>query len=71
VRRRARGALPGAAGELAEYAARLRAAAGRGDAAAAERLPSAQSWLAMLRATGGDPEVGELFAVFARESYQP
>lgn len=31
------------------------------------RLIQVRSWLAMLRAAGGDPEVGELLAAFARE----
>lgn len=29
---------------------------------------AAESWLAMLRSVGGDPEVGELFVAFAREA---
>ena len=31
-------------------------------------LAAAESWLAMLRSVGGDPEVGELFLAFAREA---
>jgi hypothetical protein len=66
VRRRRARELTGAAGELAAYTARVRGAAARGDASAALRLPSAESWLAMLRDTGWDSDVAELFLVFAR-----
>ncbi len=61
--RRKRQAPPrdSAAGELLAYE---RAAVAAGDA---ERVAAVRSWLAMLRFAGGDPEVGELFAVFARE----
>jgi hypothetical protein len=48
----------------------VRAAAARGDAAAARRLPSAESWLAMLRDTGWDSEVAELFLCFAEDDLQ-
>ena len=60
--RKAAGPPPGSA--EAELAAYERAAAAAGDA---ERQAAAWSWLAMLRAAGGDPEVGEMFATFARE----
>jgi len=43
------------------------AAAARGDERAAALLRQVRSWLAMLAAAGGDREVGELFAIFARE----
>ena len=65
-RRRAR-ELSGAAAQLAAYVGRVRAAAARGDAAAVERLPSAESWLAMLRGAGYDSELAELLLVFAGE----
>jgi hypothetical protein len=67
VRRRNRGQLSGAAAELAGYAAQYQAAAERGDQAAAERLRAVRSWSAMLRMTGDDPAVGELFLAFARD----
>jgi hypothetical protein len=41
-----------------------RQAAAAGDGG---RLIQVRSWLAMLRAAGGDPEVGELLLAFARE----
>jgi hypothetical protein len=41
-----------------------RAAAAAGDDG---RLVQVRSWLAMLRAAGGDPEVGGLLVAFARE----
>lgn len=31
------------------------------------RLAAVRSWRAMLRAAGGDPQVGELLVAFARE----
>jgi len=62
VRRKSRApARDSAAGVLLAYE---RAAAAAGDAG---RLAVVRSWLAMLRSAGGDPEVGELFAAFARE----
>jgi hypothetical protein len=67
VRRRNREVLSGAAAELAGYAAGCEAAAERGDQAAAERLRAVRSWSAMLRMTGDDPAVGELFVAFARD----
>jgi hypothetical protein len=67
LRREARRAreLTGAAGELAAYVAGVREAAAQGDAAAAGRLASAESWLAMLRDAGYDSEIAELFLAFA------
>ena len=59
--------LSGAAGELTAYVGRVRAAAARGDVVAAGRLPSAESWLAMLRGAGYDSELAELFLVLAGE----
>jgi hypothetical protein len=67
VRRRNRGQLSGAAAELAGYAVEYEAAADRGTPGAAERLRAVRSWLAMLRMTGDDPAVGELFLAFARD----
>jgi hypothetical protein len=67
VRRRNRGQLSGAAAELAGYAAGYEAAVQRGDQAAAERLRAVRSWSAMLRMTGDDPIVSELFLAFARD----
>jgi hypothetical protein len=55
--------------ELAGYAAGYAAEAGRGDAAAADRLRAVRSWQDMLRAAGDDPVVGELFAEFARDDH--
>lgn len=56
-----------AAGELLAFERECAAAAAAGNARAAERLASARSWLGMLRAAGGDPDVAELLAVFARD----
>jgi hypothetical protein len=67
VRRRNRGQLSGPAAELAGYAAQYEAAAARGIPGAAERLRAVRSWSAMLRLTGDDPAVGELFLAFARD----
>jgi hypothetical protein len=67
VRRRQARELTGAAGELAAYTAGVREAAARGDAGGARRLPAAESWLAMLRDTGWDSEVAELFLGFAAD----
>jgi hypothetical protein len=66
VRRRRARELSGAAGELAAHVAGWREAAARGDAGAAARLPSGESWLAMLRDCGYDEQVAELFLAFAR-----
>lgn len=59
--------LSGAAAELAGYAVQYEAAADRGILGAAERLRAVRSWSAMLRMTGDDPAVGELFLAFARD----
>jgi hypothetical protein len=67
VRRRNRGQLSGAAAELALAAAECHAAAGRGDREAAGRLRAIRSWQDMLRLSGNDPAVGELFVGFARD----
>lgn len=56
-----------AAGELLAWERDCAAMAAAGDARAAERLVSARSWTAMLRAAGGDPEVAELLAAFAAD----
>jgi hypothetical protein len=66
VRRRRRREQSAAEAELASYAALYAAAAEAGDRSAAERLRAVESWRGMLRAAGGDPEVGWLFAEFAR-----
>jgi hypothetical protein len=55
------------AGELLACERECAAAAAGGDSWAAERLVSVRSWIDMLRAAGGDPEVAELLAVFAGE----
>jgi hypothetical protein len=55
------------AGELLAWAADCEAAAAAGNPWAADRLASARSWVDMLRAAGGDPEVAELLAAFARD----
>jgi hypothetical protein len=60
--RKAAGPPPGSA--EAELLAYERACVAAGDA---ERLAATRSWLSMLRAAGGDPEVGEMFVAFARE----
>jgi hypothetical protein len=65
-RRAAGGPAAGAVAELEGYAERYAAAAGRGDRWAAERLVSVLSWIAMLRAAGGDREIADLFLEFAR-----
>jgi hypothetical protein len=69
VRRRNRPALSGAAAELALAAAECHAAAGRGDREAAGRLRAIRSWQDMLRLSGDDPAVGELFVAFARDDW--
>jgi hypothetical protein len=56
-----------AAGELLAWEADCAAAAAAGNTRAADRLVSARSWLDMLRAAGGDPDVAGLLAAFARE----
>jgi hypothetical protein len=55
------------AGELLAWERECAAGAAAGDSRAAERLVSARSWVDMLRAAGGDPEVAELLAEFARD----
>ena len=67
MRRRRRREPSAAAAELAAYAAEYAAMAGERDRSAAERLRAVRSWQDMLRAAGDDPEVGELFAGFARD----
>jgi hypothetical protein len=69
VRRRNRPALSCAADELALAAAECHAAAGRGDREAAGRLRAIRSWQDMLRLSGDDPAVGELFVAFARDDW--
>jgi hypothetical protein len=69
VRRRNRAALSGPAAELAAAAAECEAAAGLGDVQAAERLRAVRSWMDMLRLSGDDPDVGELFVAFARDDW--
>jgi hypothetical protein len=66
VRRRRARVLTGAGAELAAVVAGWREAAARGDPAAAGRLASGESWLAMLRDCGYDEQVAELFLAFAR-----
>lgn len=66
MRRRRRREPSGAAAELAAYAAQYAAEAERGGRSAAERLRAVESWRSMLRIAGDDPEVGWLFAEFAR-----
>lgn len=56
-----------AAGELLAWERDCAAAAAAGNTRAADRLASARSWTGMLRAAGGDPDVAELLAVFARD----
>ncbi len=56
-----------AAGELLAWEADCAAAATAGNARAADRLVSARWGTGMLRAAGGDPEVGELLAAFAAD----
>ena len=63
----AAGPAAGAVAELLAYERDCAAAAAAGDARAAELLTSARSWLAMLRAAGGDPEVAEMLAAFAAD----
>jgi hypothetical protein len=63
----AAGPAAGAVAELLAHERDCAAAAAAGDARAAELLVSARSWVAMLRASGNDPEVAEFLAVFARE----
>jgi hypothetical protein len=67
VRRRGRRPVPGPPGVLAAHRDSCAAAAGRGEPGSADRLAAAESWLAMLRGCGGDPEIGALFATFAAE----
>jgi hypothetical protein len=55
------------AGQLLALQAEAEAAAAGGDARAAALLAQTRSWLAMLKACGGDPQVGELFGIFAAE----
>jgi hypothetical protein len=69
VKRRNRPALSPAAAELALAAAECHAAAGRGDRRAAARLRAIRSWQDMLRLSGDDPAVGELFVAFARDDW--
>ncbi len=59
------GPAAGVAGELERYAAIYERAAAS-DAGAAERLAAVRSWLEMLAAAGGDEQIGDLFAEFAR-----
>ena len=66
-RKAAPGPAAGAWTELAGYAEEYAAAADRGEPGAAERLRAVESWLDMVRAGGGDPEVAELFVGFARD----
>jgi hypothetical protein len=58
-----------AAAEVAEIAAYLDEleAAGPANAWAADRAICVQSWLAMIAAAGGDPDVAALFLEFARD----
>lgn len=63
----AAGPAAGAAAELLAYERDCAAAAAAGDRRAAELLTSARSWVDMLRASGGDPEVAELLAAFAAD----
>lgn len=55
------------AGQLLAYEQECAAAAAAGKAGAADRLTAARSWRYMLGASGGSPEVGELFLAFARD----
>jgi hypothetical protein len=55
------------AGQLLALQAECVAAAAGGDGRAEALLAQVRSWLAMLRAAGGDREIGELFAIFAAE----
>lgn len=65
-RRAAAGPAAAALAELEGYAADCERAAAT-DTQAAQRLISVRSWIGMLRAAGGDPEIAELFLEFARE----
>lgn len=56
---------PGA--ELLALRDEAAAAAAGSDERAVNLLRQVDSWLAMLRAAGGDRELGELFAIFAAE----
>jgi hypothetical protein len=56
-----------AAGVLLALEAEAAAAAAGGDQRAVALLAQVRSWLAMLRAAGGDREIGGLFAIFAAE----
>ena len=69
MRRRNWPPLSAAAAELALAAAECHAAAGRGDREASARLPAIRSWQDMLRLSGDDPAVGELFVAFARDDW--
>jgi hypothetical protein len=72
VKRRRPAVPPGSpAAELLGYERRYAAAAGQGDAWAAERLISVRSWRHMLSRAGGDPDVGALLLAFAREDVPP
>jgi hypothetical protein len=53
------------AGPAAAALAELEACAAA--ATDAQRLASVRSWIGMLHAAGGDPEIAELLLVFARE----
>ena len=59
------GPAAGAVAELLGYAGEYERAAPT-DELAAQRLASVWSWLSMLAAAGGDPEVADLFTEFAR-----
>jgi hypothetical protein len=71
VRRRRTAALSGPAAELQGYADECAAAAEQGDRQAAERLRAVLSWMDMLRVSGNDPDIGELFVAFARDDGPP
>ncbi len=66
-RKAAAGPAADAVAELAGYAEEYAAAAARGDAGAAVRLGGVLSWMDMIRVSGGEPEVAELFLGFARD----
>lgn len=66
-RKAAPGPAADAMAELAGYAEEYAAAAARGEPGAAVRLGGVLSWMDMIRVSGGEPEVIDLFVAFARD----